>query len=125
MGTSKVEAAKARALISQVLSADPGKEFTTGEVATVIGLNQRTTGQILGGMARGNLIMSNGVTGKGKRWSWPEDAPPSEAPTRRKYSKRGSNIAAAKEIELSMAGIQIVVGRNPATGRLRIILEET
>lgn len=124
----RVEAAKARALISQALSADPGRDLTTEEIAKTIGVPSRTTGQLLGGMHRGNLITDNGKKGKSRRWAWPlnriasadtdAEPPMPPAPAPRKLAN------AAKEIELEIAGLSVIVGRNPATGRLRIILDE-
>jgi hypothetical protein len=38
--------------------------------------------------------------------------------------KRRSRITAAREVELVVAGVLVILGRNPASGRLRIVLEE-
>ena len=118
------EAAQLRATISSILSAQPGQIFSTDEVASAIGQGARTTGQILGGMARGKLIegpiKQKGV--RGKCWRWPTTAvveatghPSGVRPRRATHP--------AKEVELEAFGITIIVGRNEATGRLRITLE--
>lgn len=128
---NKVETAKARARISATLSADPGRDLTTEEVAKAIGLPPRTTGQLLGGMHRGNLIADNGKKGKYRRWAWPlsripttadETAGPAAMPAAPR-PRSATPTTAAKEIELEIDGITIVVGRNPATGRFRVVLE--
>lgn len=124
MSISKVEAAKARALITQFVRNHHG-EHSTEQVSAAIGLSTRTTGQILGGMVKGELIADNGKTGKYRRWLWPdqplpENDDPESPPTRAKVPKRS---IAAKEIELEIDGITIVVGRNPTTGRFRVVLE--
>lgn len=38
--------------------------------------------------------------------------------------KRRSRVTTAKEVELVVAGVLVILGRNPASGRLRIVLEE-
>jgi hypothetical protein len=38
--------------------------------------------------------------------------------------KRKTRIVAAREVELVVAGVLVILGRNPASGRLRIVLEE-
>jgi len=123
------EAAQLRATISSILSAQPGQILSTDEVASAIGQGARTTGQILGGMARGKLIegpiKQKGV--RGKCWRWPTAAVAEAPPTTGHPSgvrPRRATTTTAKEIELEIGGISVVVGRNPATGRLRIILEE-
>lgn len=119
------EAAQIRATLSSLLSADPGREFSTEEMAAAIGQGSRTTGQILGGMARGKLIAGpSKVKGKkGKFWAWPVDKAPSEelpaTPTRRTKS----NATPVDEVELCIGGMTVIVGRNEATGRIRITLE--
>ena len=37
---------------------------------------------------------------------------------------RKPRITSAKEVELVVAGVLVILGRNPASGRLRIVLEE-
>lgn len=125
----KAEAAQHRAHISAFLSNHPG-EHHTEEVAKAVGLTPRTAGQLLGGMARGELIESLGKRGKHAYWQWPQDAPkdgaitgdnaPPLSPTPRATPK---GVNPRKELELEIDGITIVVGRNPATGRFRVVLE--
>ena len=38
--------------------------------------------------------------------------------------ERKTRIVAAREVELVVAGVLVILGRNPASGRLRIVLEE-
>jgi hypothetical protein len=38
--------------------------------------------------------------------------------------KRKTRITSAKEVELVVAGVLVILGRNPTSGRLRIVLEE-
>ena len=125
MPLNKVEVAQARASISHYLSTNPGEQ-STESVAVNVGHSPRTTGQILGGMAKNGLINYVRKQGRHKFWSWIKTKPNGaagepEPPAQQMISKPGNP---AKEIELSIAGLQIVVGRNPATGRLRIVLEE-
>jgi len=120
------EAAQLRATISSVLSADPGKNFSTEEVAQAVGQSPRTTGQILGGMARGGLI--NGplkVKGqhKFKFWAWPTNKAAGDDPPPEEHKAKPHKAHPPKEVELEAFGITIVVGRNEKTGRLRITLE--
>lgn len=116
------EKAQARASISAYLSNNPGQR-STEDVATAIGISARTAGQMLGAMSRGKLIRFNGKAGKAKRWSWPVVAGTDVQPSPEKHSKR-TTTTAPKELELVIDGLQIVVGKNPATGRLRIVIEE-
>ena len=116
------QAAQLRATISALLAAEPGRSFSTEEVSNVLAQSARTTGQIMGGMARGGLIIALGRQGKQQHWQWPDnrESPPEDNAVV-VASKRKANPA--KEVELEAFGITIVVGRNERTGRLRIVLE--
>jgi hypothetical protein len=122
------QAAQARANISSLLSGDPDREFNTDEVAEHLGYNARTAGQLLGGMAKGGLIVFIGRREKKKWWMWPTnkapktDAPVDSAPPSRQRVK--AHPPTPKEVELEVFGITIIVGRNETTGRLRITLED-
>ena len=61
--------------------------------------------------------------GTKKLWSWPAE-PKAEEPAPQVIStgKVGRSVTSAKEVELEIDGITIVVGRNPATGRFRVVL---
>lgn len=125
---TQTQAAQHRATISSLLSNEPGREYSTDEVAHNLGLSARTAGQLLGGMARGGLIAGPHPKGGKKWWAWPIDRVP-ETPAPAKPSKpapqgKPPQGKPPKEIELQLNGTLIVVGRNERTGRIRITIEE-
>lgn len=61
-----------------------------------------------GGGGRGNILRYYAIGGE-----------TSEKPVRKAKTTR----TGVKDVELVVAGVEIVIGRNPATGRLRITLE--
>lgn len=127
---NKVEAAGLKARMSAFLSNNPGKH-STEEVAKVVGVSNRTAGQVLLHMSKAGLIAPMERKGTTKLWSWPEGATPLSVDqivavaATAKVQKADKPVAKAKEIELVFSGLLVVIGKNEKTGRLRITLEET
>lgn len=131
------QAAQVRASVSAFLSNHPGLH-TAQEIGKAVGVSGHTAGQILGGMARNKLIPSPQLKGKKKGWTWGK---PSVGAAGRAVAAANRlakaalvtevaktsgpvSVAASDEVELVMGGTLLVIGTNPANGRIRIILEK-
>jgi DNA-binding transcriptional ArsR family regulator len=134
-----VKDAQNRANIVGFLSSTPG-EHPIKEIADAVGINKATVGRHLTEMAKDKLVgYRQKGTAKLYRDSTSEIS--SEADNshvmgegRAARKSRASKGAAPKDtavphkgvmrdVELVVYGTQIVIGRNPDTGRLRFILE--
>lgn len=123
---STIVVAQRRASISSYLSNNLGPRTTQEIAASMPDVSLRTVGQMLGAMARNKLIGPMVKKGSKKMWQWPvngkaEEPAPQVISTKPIASKRASTPV--KEIELEIDGLTVIVGRNPATGRFRVILE--
>lgn len=115
-----VEHATIRASIIGWLGANPGPHDAAA-VADGIGRERPSVAQALYQLNKAGLInkaVTVDDTGKHALYSG-NGHPEAEAPKVRRKFKRES----VTDVELIVAGVEIVIGRNPATGRLRITLE--
>jgi hypothetical protein len=127
-----VEAAQRRAIASAFLSQHPGPQGTT-VIAEAIGLPGSVVLHLLTGMAQQGLITRlPTLRGAESLWMWPENtkepAPPAPTPApspATEMARLAEMLRAPQEVELVLGGIMVIVGRNPTTGRIRMILEET
>lgn len=117
-----VEGAQHRATISAYLSNNPGRHTTEEVTAQLPGVSARTAGQLLRHMAATGLIAPMEREGNKKFWRWKEEREivVPEAVTKR----QAKPVSNAKEIELLLGGLLVIVGKNEKTGRIRITLEE-
>jgi DNA-binding IscR family transcriptional regulator len=134
MKAAMIRAAEMRARVIAFLNTHPG-EYTSHTMAEQLGISNGDASYTASRLAAKGLINVR-PEGRGKPGHYylhPKTADVTEVevidPESRTIegplkAKRGYNRAAPKEVELVMAGVQIVVGRNPVTGRLRITLEE-
>jgi hypothetical protein len=119
-----VRAAQARAAISGYLAQNPGPH-PARDVAEALGMLPRVAGQYMRHMSNEKLVIMRKQEGENV-YSLKEgdnDLVMGEAKAKKSHkaipkSKNG------KEVELSINGTLIVVGRNPTSGRIRITLEE-
>lgn len=121
-----VQAAQLRANISSFLFNNSG-QHTTEEVATQLGVSNRTAGQLLLHMAKSKLIAPMEKNGTKKLWRWPEGqaiASTNEAAVATKKQSKPKSVHATAEVELVLGGLLVIVGKNEQTGRIRITLEE-
>lgn len=136
-----VEAAQRRATVSAYLSNNPGPQPTTA-LCKAMDLPGHVMIKLLSGMAEQGLI-DRMPTPRGAEsiWQWRGDGAPQGIKANRKSDASLADVerAASKlrdtlnkvkpptqpqEVELMIGGIVVVVGRNPATGRIRVTLEE-
>lgn len=121
-----VEQAHGRAAITAWLSQNAG-EHSVEEVATGTGMSRGTVGQHLARMANEGLIPPVHQVGTAKFYrgnghptvlSSSVRKPPVAAPAKKPLG------VSAKDIEIVIDGTLIVVTRNPANGRKRILIED-
>jgi DNA-binding Lrp family transcriptional regulator len=138
-----VKQAQQRAVITGYLHQNPG-ERTIADVVGATGLSKYTVSHRLHEMADDGLIKAVGQN-TGRRYlalpegpQQPEQAQHEEVVMgEEKKTKKSAKVvrakalktphpapATAKDVELVINNTLIVLGRNPATGRLRITLEE-
>lgn len=116
-----IEGAQTRANITGFLTMTPGFH-TVAAIAEAVGLSRMSAGQHLALMAKDKLIRfkkdgtSKMYGSKGGKNDIVAESPVDEEKPRR--------IRTTKDVELLVHGTLIIVGRNPRTGRLRIILED-
>jgi predicted transcriptional regulator len=134
-----------RAGISAFLNTNPGPH-NIGEIEKGTGLTRFVLTPLLAEMADQGQI-HNGTRGNAKLYSSEAITPEQimgetrkKAPRKAKKAAKAARVAEAqsviqmaakprpapvkaKEIELVIDGILIIAGRNPATGRLRVVLE--
>lgn len=115
-----VKGAQDRATLSTWLAKNPG-EHRVSAVAEAVGIDLGYAGRMLKAMAEGGLIKLRS-SGANKFYSWSEEPVPT-AEAKRKYNKREQRAPVMTEVEFLIGTTLITMGRNPATGRLRITLE--
>jgi hypothetical protein len=122
MKTAMIRSAKERAQLMAYLSNHPGAH-STSELCEQLGWTHKATNYRAGRMAAQGLIQQHrkgtmnfyGLKTTLER----DDDPAAPAAKPARQSK-----AAVQDVELVMSGFLIVLGRNPASGRLRIVLQE-
>lgn len=115
MSKKAIAAAQLRANITAYLNQRSGEQFTVAEIAEGLGTNVNAVGRMAKKMAEDGLIFHAGqFRGKAIYMS-------AESPLEVRPSKK---VGAAKEVELVIGGMLVVVGRNEKTGRVRVTLEE-
>jgi predicted transcriptional regulator len=126
-GNMKSKAAERRAKITAYLK-QLGISAAPDQIAEGTSIPASTVETLCREMARNGLIEA---ARDGSRMVYASnggnedpEAAPTIASVKRKYSKRAAAAAPADDVELVVGGSLIVVGRNPATGRIRITIEE-
>jgi len=115
-----VQTATLRAAICGWLNANVGAYGAT-EIAAAIGADRSRVAHACERLAKDQFIGRQGGGGRGNKIEYFGRAVADDVdqPTKIRRSKNHP----AKDVELVMAGVTIVIGRNPSTGRLRIVLE--
>lgn len=126
-----VEVAQRRADASAFLSQNPGPQGTNA-VAEALRLPGAVTLHLLTDMADQGLVTRLPTPrGAESKWVWPDPntKPPAPSPApipapAKEMARLADMLRAPQEVELVLGGISVIVGRNPTTGRIRVILEE-
>lgn len=123
----EVQGAKRRAQLTSLLS-QAGKPMSIKEVVEATGWGESGAAYTAARLVESGLIQSRreglkNVYFMGNGGDVVPDAVP-DAEGEVSVVKRKTRVTSAKEVELVVAGVLVILGRNPASGRLRIVLEE-
>jgi predicted transcriptional regulator len=113
-----VQSAALRASIVGWLQSNPGPHKIT-EIAEGLGSDRNPVRHVCKDLAATGLIEQAGGGGRGQVLSYSSVGQEILTPKKTRVVKG----RLTKDVELVVAGVEIVIGRNPATGRLRITLE--
>lgn len=118
-----IQSAALRASITSWLKGNPGQHFVA-EIAAAVGAEHGRTAHALKMLTKGKLINEHGAgLGRGHKIAYSSNGRYEVETVREPKAKRLIHTAKNTDIELVAYGIEIVIGKNPATGRLRITLE--
>jgi hypothetical protein len=118
-----VEAATLRAALMSWLETNPGMHAVS-EIAEGTVTDRGRTSHMLKRMAVDGLIRQTGGGERGSKMTFGLEPGPTSAAVKKSSGKVAKpKVTKVKDIELVVSGVEIVIGRNPLTGRLRITLE--
>lgn len=119
-----VTQATRRSLISEFLTQHEG-EHSVAAIAEATSMKPAAVGLTLKTMAENGLV-SQPRREKGQNYYHEGASEPSAKRTYTKRPKIAGSVAttSVKDVELVVGGTLIVIGRNAATGRIRITLED-
>lgn len=119
-------AARRAQLVSLISQAE--KPMTIKDIAAATGWGESGCAYTATKAAESGLIKTRKDNGKNIYYMGngdePEPATEDMGDVRAWGAKRKTRITSAKEVELVVAGVLVILGRNPTSGRLRIVLEE-
>lgn len=116
--TTLAQNAERRVQMKAYIESHPGVEMTAADMAEGLGWELKTARYIAQNLKANGLIAGR-RDGMRNLYSAADGAASTVRIEKTKKAKQ------AQDVELVMAGILIVIGRNVKTGRLRITLEET
>lgn len=119
----EVQGAKRRAQLTSLLS-QAGKPMSIKEVVEATGWGESGAAYTAARLVESGLIQSRreGLKNVYFMGNGGDVVPDAEGEV--SVVKRKTRVTSAKEVELVVAGVLVILGRNPASGRLRIVLEE-
>ena len=117
----QVQGAQRRAQLVSLLS-QAEKPLTINDIVAATGWGASGAAYTATKCAQSGLIKTRKDFGKNVYFmgDGSEESEESEVST----VKRRTRVTSAREVELVVAGVLVILGRNPASGRLRITLEE-
>ena len=118
-------AARRAQLVSLISQAE--KPMTIKDIAAATGWGESGCAYTATKAAESGLIKTRKDNGKNIYYmgNGEEPEPIDDMGDVRAYGKaKKTRITSAKEVELVVAGVLVILGRNPTSGRLRIVLEE-
>lgn len=124
-----VVAAQSRAAIMSFFLAHVGSEFSVGDVSNAVKLTSSVVGKHLNDMA-GDGVLTFRQAGTKKFYGMKDEKAVTSVATRKTVTAAATALPpkaphpSAKDVEIVVFGYQITTGRNPVTGKRRIIIEE-
>lgn len=117
-----VEVAKRKAAVIGFLNTKKGWHGSS-VIAEATGVDRKDTTYVVNRLSKSGLVESKKVKGV---WLFSTESSPDfgVVEVNEPQLKKSKHVKAAKDLELVIGGVMIVVGRNEQTGRLRITITE-